>query len=76
MSLRNISKEKVGQEATHFLSTKKNVEYQPDFSLAKTNRYTLAMPVKLGWNQYSATVKAYFVFDKRFEIIRLVEQPQ
>jgi len=76
LGLKNISKEKVGREAARFLNTKKNVRYQPDFSSAKINLRTLSIPVELSWNQYSATVKAYFVFNKNFEIIRLVEQTQ
>jgi len=76
LSLKNISKEKVGLETTRFLSTKKNVQYQPDFTQAHINGNTLKVPVKLGWNDYKAEVMAHFTFNTDFKITHLLERSQ
>lgn len=76
LGLKNVTKEKVGNEAHRFLSSKKQVFYYPDFTQAKIKNKTLTVPVKLGWNNYRTEVVAYFTFNKKFEITHLKEQSQ
>lgn len=74
LGLKNVSNDKVGQEAHRFLSTKKNVFYKPDFSATKINGNQLTIPVSLGWNDYKAKVTAHFTFNNRYEITHFQEK--
>jgi len=76
LGLKQVARDKIGQEAHRFLSNKKFVFFNPDFTQATIDGNTLKVPVKLGWNSYQAKVMAYFTFNERFEIVRLLEQSQ
>lgn len=73
LGLKQLSRDKIGQEAHRFLKSKKNVFYHPDFSQAKIDRNTLKVPVELGWDDYQTKVMAYFTFDGYFKIKQLLE---
>jgi len=75
LGAKKISKEMVAQMAKSMHKGKKNIRYIADYGKLSLEGYTLYIPIKYGWENFSAEVQAEISFDEAFNIVAFTERP-
>jgi hypothetical protein len=75
LGAKKITKEMVAQIAKSKHKDKKNIRYTADYGKLSIEGYTLYIPIKYGWENFSAEVQAEISFDEAFNIVAFTERP-